>query len=364
MSDQRIEMDQSGYTVRAPDDPQTDAAAVAEHNGPGASVWWRLLPALLLILAWLPGLAGALTEISTPGYAAVVQAAGGPLEQGMLAWFGPAGPSLAAPLVALVSAAGVWLLTRSLGAPRWAAALVSSLAVLLPLTGLGPDITTNLDEAAFGAAMLVALAFVVQAVQVFSPKALAIAFVVVIIAAWLRPWAAWPALAVLLSVVLVTRAFAERPWCGAIAALCWGPGLFLAQLFGETNGFNGGVFASAEDPAARLSVGLNTTAAAASVDWFGAAMSLLAIALPLIILAVLACGGVLLCWLTGDRRKLAATAASIFVAASLVGALGYGDAEAARLLLDPMLLGLAGVIGLVAPDAARRFMARRAALRS
>ncbi|MCU0882978.1 MAG: hypothetical protein MUF14_09955 [Hyphomonadaceae bacterium] len=327
MSDQRIEMDQTGYTVRAPDDPQTDAAAVAEHNGPGASVWWRLLPALLLILAWLPGLAGALTEISTPGYAAVVQAAGGPLEQGMLAWFGPAGPSLAAPLVALVSAAGVWLLTRSL----------------------------------VGAAMLVALAFVVQAVQVFSPKALAIAFVVVIIAAWLRPWAAWPALAVLLSVVLVTRAFAERPWCGAIAALCWGPGLFLAQLFGETNGFNGGVFASAEDPAARLSVGLNTTAAAASVDWFGAAMSLLAIALPLIILAVLACGGVLLCWLTGDRRKLAATAASIFVAASLVGALGYGDAEAARLLLDPMLLGLAGVIGLVAPAAARRFMARRTA---
>jgi hypothetical protein len=361
MTDERIEMDQSGYIISAPADDPVAVDAPPQVAGPGDSLWWRAVPCVLLVLVWALSLVDAISTIATPGYTGLPQAGGGPLEQGLLAWFGPAGPSLVAPLVSLLGAAGVWLLTRSLGAPRWAAAIVSGLGILMPVTGLGPSITANLDEAAFAASMLVALAFVVRAIHDFSPKALAVAFVVVIIAAWLRPWAAWPAIAVLLSVVLVTRAFEERPWCGAVAALCWGPGLFLAQLFGETNGFSGGMFAAADDPAERLSVGLNATAAATGTDWFHATLSLLAVATPLLVLAALACCGVLLCWVTGDRRKVAATGAAVFVGVSLLGALGYGDAEAARLLLDPMLLGLAGVTGLVAPAAVRRFMARRAA---
>jgi hypothetical protein len=363
MTDERTEMDQAGYTLGPIPDGEAAAAPTPAAPVTGDAPLWRILPGLMLIAAWGPALAAAILTISQPGYQAPKVLTGGNLEQGLLSWIGPAGPLLFAPLIGLVTAAGIWMLSRALGAPRWAAAVVSSLSVLMPLIGLAPSPVDLPDDAAFGAAMTVAMALTMRSVKNLETNALAMAFVVAIIAAWLRPWAAWPAIAVLLAVICVTRMFEERPWCGAVAALCWGPGLFLAQLFGETDGFRGGIFSQANDNAERLGVGLSTTIAAGdqTPDIMAAILPFLATATPLVVLALAGALGLLLVWLTGGRNKAAAVSAGIFFVICVVGALGYGSADAARLLLDPILLAATGIIGLIAPEAISRIRKARAA---
>jgi hypothetical protein len=346
MSDQRAEMDQADRPLAAGPSTRLDLDSTV----------WRFLPFLFLLAVWAPAIASALAEMAAPGYRAPELAEGGSLQQGLLAWFGPAGPLLAAPVIAGVTAAGVWMLARGLGAPRWAGAAVSTVSLLLPLAHLSPDPVELPDDAAFGAAMVVVMACTVRAVHDLSPKALAIAFVVSIIAAWLRPWAVWPALAVLLGVVLVTRLFEERPWCGAIAALCWGPGIFLARLFGETNGFRGGLFSEASDPAGRFGAGVAATLEASRepISLLGQAAAILGFAIPLIILLALAGFAIALLLVMGQPKRNAASCAMIVLAVAVLGAIGYGDGQAARLLLDPMLLGLTGVAGLALPELIRR----------
>lgn len=356
-------MDQSGYSLGPIPDGDVTAAPDPPASVTGDAEVWRIVPGLMLLAVWGPALVAAISAIGQLGYQGPEVLTGGNLRQGLLSWIGPAGPLLFAPLIGLVTAAGIWMLSRALGAPRWAAAVVSSLSVLMPLAGLAPSPVDLPDDAAFGAAMTVVMALTVRSVKNLDPKALAMAFVVAIIAAWLRPWAAWPAIAVLLSVISVTRVFEERPWCGAIAALCWGPGLFLAQMFGETDGFRSGIFAEASDNAERLNVSLSTTVAAAdqTPELMGMVLPFLATATPLVVLSIAGALGLLLVWLTGGRNKVAVVSAGIFVLISAVGALGYGSAVASRLLLDPMLLAATGIIGLIIPEAINRIRKARAA---
>jgi hypothetical protein len=313
-------------------------------------LFWRAIPVAILLAAWLPSVLGALGRIAAEPLAP--QAGEVASLAGLIrAYLGEPGLVLVAPVIAAASLAGTWMLARTLGAPLWGAAIAASVAVALHVFGLAPSPVAQPQDAGFAAAMILAAAFTARAVTQERQAPLAWAFVAATIACWLRPWAAWPAAAVLVGVVLVTKVFEERPWCGWVAAMAWGPGFWLAKLFGESGGFNSTFFAAphAGGGALREGMGSTVTAAQSLPDQLIGILGVLVQALPIVVLAVLAVAGLALCVILGGFRRRAAMAVALFAGITVFGAIGYGDLVAARLLLDPLLLAMAAGAAVAVP---------------
>lgn len=359
---------QMGIPLPRPDLPGSGpgpAGAAGPGRGPAGAhltpqqrferMAWRAIPVAIWLAAWLPAVMMALDRMAAM---AIPVAAEEPetLRETIVAWLGEPGLTLVAPLVSAAMGAGTWLLARALGAPRWGAAVVASVAVAAHVFGGAPAPAGHPEDAGFAAAMVLAAACTAQAVARERQSALALAFLLAAIACWLRPWAAWPAAAVLVGVVLVTRAFEERPWCGFVAAMAWGPGFWLARLFGESGGFGSALFAAPHQGGGGLQAGVSGGVAVARSlpDHLLSALTALAQALPFALLGLLAAAGVLLCVLLGGARRRAAVSAALVAGICGFGAIGYGDLAAARLLLDPLLLALAAGAAVAVPVLAVR----------
>lgn len=316
---------------------------------------WRLIPLAILAAAWIPALLQALPNLGPQAMLDPTGAPGG-LKGLILRWMGEAGLYLVAAGLSGAMALGAWLLARALGAPRWAAATVASVAIALHVLGLAPSPVQQPADAGFAAAMVLAAAMTAQAVATGRQGPLALAFVLAVVACWFRPLAAWPAAAVLVGVVLVTRLFEERPWCGFVAATAWGPGIWLAKVFSDSGGLKSDLFRHPDSSSdvVRQGVFQGVETARTLPGTLADLLVVIAQALPFAILGLLALAGVALCLLLGGHRRLAALAAGLFTGLSVLGAAGYGDLTAARLLLDPLLLGLAAGAAVALPALARR----------
>lgn len=316
---------------------------------------WRLIPLAILAAAWIPALIQALPTLGPQAMLDPAMAPGG-LKGFILRWMGEPGLYLVAAGLSGAMALGTWLLARALGAPRWAAATVASVAIALHVVGLAPSPVQQPADAGFAAAMVLAAAMTAQAVATGRQGPLALAFVLAVVACWFRPWAAWPAAAVLVGVVLVTRLFEERPWCGFVAATAWGPGIWLAKAFSDSGGLKSDLFRHPDSSSdvVRQGVFQGVEAARTLPGTLADVLVVIAQALPFAILGLLALAGVALCLVLGGQRRLAALAAGLFTGLCVFGAAGYGDLTAARLLLDPLLLGLAAGAAVALPALARR----------
>ncbi len=345
----------------APPPPVTEAVLAAPTPSSEAlrakteRTIWRLIPLAILAAAWVPAL---LQSVPNLGPQAMLDPAGTPggMKGFILRWMGEAGLYLVAAAISGAMALGTWLLARALGAPRWAAATVASVAIALHVLGLAPSPVQQPADAGFAAAMVLAAAMTARAVATGRQGPLALAFVLAAVACWFRPWAAWPAGAVLVGVVLVTRLFEERSWCGFVAATAWGPGIWLAKAFSDSGGLNSDLFRHADSSSETVRNGVSRGMEAAQTMPGALADALVVIAqtLPFLVLGLLALAGLALCLLLGGQRRLAALAAGLFTGLSIFGAAGYGDLTAARLLIDPLLLGTAAGAAVALPALLRR----------
>ena len=338
----------TGETTPAPTPAGADLRASTERTV------WRLIPLAILAAAWIPALLQTLPNL---GPQAMLDPGGAPggLKSFILRWMGEPGLYLVAAGISGAMALGTWLLARALGAPRWAAATVASVAIALHVLGLAPSPVQQPADAGFAAAMVLAAAMTARAVASGRQGPLALAFVLAVAASWFRPWAAWPAAAVLVGVVLVTRLFEERPWCGFAAATAWGPGIWLAKAFSDSGGLKSDLFRHPDSGSGVVRNGVfqGVEAARTLPGTLADALLVIAQALPFVILGLLALAGLGLCLLLGGQRRQAALAGGLFTGLSVFGAAGYGDLTAARLLLDPLLLGLAAGAAVALPALAR-----------
>jgi hypothetical protein len=324
--------------------------------------FWRVVPVLFGLAAWLPQVWSSLAAISRTQIGAGLQAAqGGFIQSNILKLLGPDGLVIVGALLAALLAYSVWALARAIGAPRWAAALVASLCIVAPLFGLAPSPAIAPDDAAFGVFMTLALAGLVWTARREDSNCLMAAFVLAIIAAGLRPGAAWPAIAVGIGALLASDKLEEGPWFGMFSALCWAPGLYIAHHFIAGEQASASLFAQ---PAV-IEAGRQGAAAGANVI-YSATISLPIIlawvmsALPLVIFGMAALLGLGIAFLLGKGRRRGAIAGAVGGGLSVLGAAGYGNYDAARLLLDPIFLGLAAAIGLVIPALIARIKTARA----
>jgi hypothetical protein len=313
--------------------------------------FWRLIPILFGLAAWVPQILAALASLRQLPAGIRFEAVEGGLLKGLIVSFvGPDGLVLVGALLAGLVAYSIWAIARAIGAPRWAAAAVTSVWVVAPIFGLAPSPVTYPDDAAFAAFMSLALAAVIWAGRRHNSTALILAFVLAILASLIRPGAAWPAIAIGVSAFLASDQLEEGPIVGTLSALCWAPGLQLAHyLFGHNN-----------EPASLTPNGtlLDTvkTDAVASLGGLGSAgmglnefLSALLAALPFVVFGIAALAGIGVAFFLGGARRRGAIAALVSLVCIVFGAIGYGSGDAARLLLDPILLGLAAGLGLIIP---------------
>jgi hypothetical protein len=313
--------------------------------------FWRIVPILFGLAAWLPQIWSSLASFSTSALAPrLEQAGGGFIESNVLNLVGPDGLVLVGAMIAALTAYAVWALARAVGAPRWAAAVMASISAVAPLFGLAPSPILSPEDAAFGAFMTLALAAVVWSGRREDGNCLMVAFILAIIAAMLRPGAAWPAFAIGLGALLATNKLEEGPLVGMFSSLCWAPGLYFAhKIFGSDS-----MAASlAPEPSvleATRDVAASTFSAAdkAALSWPSILQALLS-GVPFVLFGLAAIIGCTILFLLGKSRRRGAIAGGVGALISVLGAAGYGDFDAARLLLDPIFLGLGAAIGLVLP---------------
>jgi hypothetical protein len=264
-------------------------------------------------------------------------------------------------LIAALMAYAVWALARAVGAPRWAAATMASISLVAPLFGLAPSPVLSPDDAAFGAFMTLALAAVVWAARREDSNCLMVAFILAIVAGFLRPGAIWPAIAIGAAALMSTNKLEEGPLVGMFSSFCWAPGLYFAnKIFGGDSDA-----ASLTTPPSILDATRDVAADTLSAA-DNAALSLPTIlngllsGVPFILFGLAALTGTTILFLLGKSRRRGAIAGGIGALVSALGAAGYGDFDAARLLLDPIFLGLGAAIGLVLPALIARLRTPRA----
>jgi hypothetical protein len=313
--------------------------------------FWRAVPILFGLAAWLPQIWSSLISFSkgslTPAFA---PAAGGFIETTLLKLVGPDGIAVFGAGIAALTAYGVWALARAVASPRWAAATMASVAVVAPVFGLAPSPIVSPDDAAFGAMMTLALAAVVWAGRREDSNCLMIAFLLAIVAAALRPGAAWPAFAVGIAALLATKKLEEGPLLGMFSSLCWAPGLYFAnKIFGSEDGLENLAQSQSVIEATRNIAAANIAAAdKAVVSWPDILQTLLS-AVPFVVFGLAAIAGCVVLFLLGKSRRRGAIVGATGALVSIVGAAFYGDLDAARLLLDPIFLGIGAATGLVLP---------------
>jgi hypothetical protein len=301
-------------------------------------VLWRSVPLLVLLAIWLPR---ALASLPVAGR----------MQDDPLAWsgrlapaldgrFGALGVILVAALVAGLTALGVWTLSRALNAPRWFSASLASYVIVAPLFGMAPWPIDNLDDAAFSALIVIAAGQTVWSARTEKGWPLFIAFTCATLAGLFRPGAMWMALLVGVAILLATRNLEERPWCGMFASLCWVPGLDLTTRLIRHN-FNFDRMLIHADPARQTSRMFEFTMQSFVVG--------LLTFLPLIIFGAVTLVSLLIARRLKGGLARAATAGAVCAGIAALGAFGYGDLKAARFVLDPILLGLSGSLGLILP---------------
>jgi hypothetical protein len=321
--------------------------------------FWRVVPALFGLAAWLPQIGAALSGLAQLPSGIRFQAANGGFLQTMtIRFFGPDGLVFVGALLAAITAYGVWLIARGMSAPRWAAAAGASIGLVLPLFRLAPSPVTFPDDAAFAAFMVLAIGALIWTARRENSNLLMVAFVLAIIAAVLRPGAAWPSIAIGVAALLASNKLEEGPWVGMLSSLCWAPGLFIAHNLIEGDGTPASLFAqSSALDTVRQSASMGAGAIDAATMSLPIVLSILLAALPFVILGISAIAGQTVAFLLGGARRRAAIAGSVGALLCVIGAAGYGSGEAARLLLDPIFLGLAAALGLIAPAILERLKA-------
>jgi hypothetical protein len=313
--------------------------------------FWRIVPALFGLAAWLPQIGAALIGLGRlPEGIRFQESSGGYLRSNIIGLVGPDGLVIVGALLAAITAYGVWAIARGMGAPRWAAATAASVWIVLPLFKLAPTPIALPDEAAFAAFMTLAIAALIWTARRENSNLLMVAFVLAIIAALLRPGAAWPSIAIGVAALLSSNKLEEGPWVGMLSSLCWAPGLFIAHTLIEGEGAPASLFASTSVlNTVRESASMGAGAVTAATTSLPVMLSFLLAALPLLVFGIAALAGQTVAFLLGGARRRAAIGGSVVALLCVIGAAGYGSGDAARMLLDPIFIGLAAAIGLVIP---------------
>jgi hypothetical protein len=161
--------------------------------------------------------------------------------------------------------------------------------------------------------------------------------------------------------MLASDKLEEGPWVGMLSSLCWAPGLYIAHHFIDGDGAPASLFAQPSVlDTVRESAAVGANALDAVTMSLPMIISFLLAALPFVIFGIAALTGQTIAFLLGGARRRAAIAATVGALLCVLGAAGYGSGDAARLLLDPIFLGLASAIGLVAPAIVERLRKSRA----
>ena len=278
-----------------------------------ADNFWRIVPALFGIAAWLPQIGSAIVGLGRlPSGIAFEAARGGFVQTGVVGLVGPDGLVLLGALLSAITAYGVWAIARGLSAPRWTAALVASISLVLPLFKLAPSPVTIPDDAAFAAFMTLAMAALVWTARRENSNLLMLAFVLAIIAALLRPGAAWPAIAIGVAALLASDKLEEGPWVGMLSSLCWAPGLYIAYHFLGDGGPPATLFSEATVlDTVRESASVSANALDAARLSLPKVLAMLLTALPFVILGIAAALGQSIAFVLGGARRRAAIAASV-----------------------------------------------------
>jgi hypothetical protein len=324
------------------------------------AAFWRTLPVLFGAAAWLPQVWSSLTAFArskvVPG---AENGGGGFLEAKILSIMGADGLALFGAAIAALMAYAVWALARGVGAPRWAAASVASISLVAPLFGLAPSPMIAPDDALFGAFMTLAIAAVVWAGRREDSNCLMLAFILAIVAALLRPGAIWPAIAIGIAALASTNKLEEGPIVGMLSSLCWAPGLYFAnKIFGadQTSAALQGapsILETTRDLAAA-----NISAVDNAAFTLPAIISGLLSLIPFVLFGLAAIAGCVILYLLGKGRRRGAIAAGVAAIICALGAAGYGDFDAARLLMEPIFLGLGASLGLILPKLIERLRTR------
>lgn len=325
--------------------------------GLNANNFWRIVPALFGLAAWLPQIGSALTGLAKlPSGIRFEATTGGYLQTHIVELIGPDGLILAGALFAAITAYGIWAIARGMSVPRWAAAGVASAWLVLPIFKLAPSPITLPDEAAFAAFMTLATAALIWTARRENGNLLMVAFVLAIVAALLRPGAAWPSIAIGIAALLASSKLEEGPWVGMLSSLCWAPGLFIAHHLIDGDGTPASLFAQPSVlDTVRESASLGAGAIDAATLSLPIMLSFLLAALPFVVLGIAALCGQSIAFLLGGARRRTAIAGTVSALLCTIGAAGYGSGDAARMLLDPIFLGLAAAIGLIVPALLERF---------
>lgn len=330
-----------------------------------ATFWfWRIVPVLFGLAAWLPQIWSSLRNLAQFEGGAMEPVTSSAFLQNFVGGLaGQAGLSVAGAAVAGVIAYCVWALARSVGAPRWAAATMASISAVAPLFGIAPSPALSLDDGVFSALMTLAITAVVWTARHENSNCLMVAFIVAIVAAAIRPGAAWPAIAIGLAAFCASRNLEEGPWVGMLSSLCWAPGLYVAHKIISDDSAPASLTDLSQTQ--RLSDQLQEGARLGVNAVDAASLSLPVIlngllsALPFLIFGVAAVAGMVILYLLGKNRRRGAIAGAIAAVIAVFGAAGYGDLTAARLLLDSVFLGLGAALGLVLPALWKRFQMSR-----
>jgi hypothetical protein len=336
-----------------------------EGNGDYSATFWRTLPVLFGAAAYLPQIWSSLVAVSSaPLLPGIANGGGGLLEAKISGLLGGDGLALFGAAIAGLIAYGVWALARGVGAPRWAAALVASISLVAPLFGLAPSPAIAPDDALFGAFMTLAIAAVVWAGRREDSNCLMVAFILAIVAALLRPGAIWPAVAIGLAALASTNKLEEGPIVGMLSSLCWAPGLFFAhKIFGSDDNSTITNASSSILETARELAATNLSAADNAAMSLPAIVSGLLSGIPFVLFGLTALAGCIVLFLLGKGRRRGAIAGGVAMVISALGAAGYGDFDAAKLLMEPIFLGLGASLGLVLPSLIDRIKTAHAAQR-
>ena len=310
------------------------------------NLMWRALPILMLLAAFSPLIIANINNIGQ--FSNFENNLGAPfLTQAIISIFGNAGTKIMAIFPAALISFGIWKCGKALGAKIWATSIACTIYIAASAFGLTPNFHDNIDDGFFAAFILFSACFLIKAVDKKSQIDMALAFFWSVMAVLLRPFAAWPQFAVFLAIILTTKHFQERPIYGLISALCWGPGLYvaygLAQLY-ENNfalDFSKPLISNLVDAQTirNFSNLENIKSHILEIGYF------LLGTLPFLVLGILS----LIAFISLYNGKQKNTndkirAFSIFLVFAIIGAIGYGQINAARLLLDGLFIAIISAI--------------------
>ncbi len=295
---------------------------------------WKILPIFVWLAASFPKASHAINDLSNNGIITDKTYSGPWLKSNLLNYLGEFGPQLFAPIAGALIAFAVFRLAKSINSSDLIAAIASITSICVPVFGISPSLEESPDDAMFAGFVLLSFASLIKANKDFNPSALAFALIFSAIACWFRPFAAWPMLAVFVTMIALNRNYAGRPYYGLISALCWGPGLFAAYKVSE---FLKTDFMGAQMPNAQTIIDQNSELQI--LPW-------VLNATPILIFAIFGIFGIAALFVQKQNRKIA-IAICIFIASAVIGAFFYGSVIGARFLLDNIFLTL-GIVAISA----------------